>query len=358
MGVDVARLPLACPRLEKRSRMERRLRLALIGGGLITESAHLPSALACDAFEIVALVDPVQQRGEALARKFGIRPVLAQDVRDVLGTIDAAVIATPNHTHAQIAVACLERGVSVLIEKPLACSPTEGRAILETAARCSAVVAPGYVTRFRRNVQLLRTLLRRGHFGAVRRFVHQFGTPGGWAPLSAYNLRRESAGGGVLVVTGTHFLDRMLFLWGMPDQVEYWDDSLGGPEANCVARFRFLGARVFEGEVRYSKTMALPAGLVIETEAGVVRLADSDDADVEFWSHDAPDLMQVLRPATGLTPDPHSPFVAQLAAFAAACRGEAAFPVPALDAVRSLELLERLYGCRQALPQDWYEAGP
>lgn len=327
-----------------------------MGGGLITESAHLPSALGCADVDVVALVDPVRPRIERLASSFAIRPKLAADVDEVLDDIDAAVIATPNHTHARIAIACLERGVSVLVEKPLASSVAEGRAILDAAARNSAIVAPAYVTRFRPNVRLLQHLLRTGYFGAVRKFVHQFGTRGGWAPLSAYNLSKATAGGGVLVVTATHFLDRMIYFWGRPDEVEYQDDSRGGPEANCIARFRYLQGAGFEGEARYSKTSAMPAGLVIETERCTVVLGDTDDAELTCRARERPEIVEVLRSADRAAADSPSTFVRQIEAFAAACRGDAAFPVPSGDALTSLELLERLYACRQPLTDDWYGA--
>lgn len=119
----------------------------MIGGGLITESAHLPAAIACGEFDIAALVDPVGQRIERLASAFGIEPLLAGSVGEIIGHVDAAVVATPNDTHAAIAIECLEAGIPVLVEKPLAASVPEGRAVLEAAIRNSLVVAPGYVTR-------------------------------------------------------------------------------------------------------------------------------------------------------------------------------------------------------------------
>lgn len=335
------------------STMSRKVRVALIGGGMITESAHLPAAMACSDVTVAALVDPVLDRIGALARRHGIAPRLAADVSEVIGDVDAAVIATPNDTHAAIAAKCIDAGIPVLIEKPLASNASEGRAILDLASKRDVLVAPGYVTRFRPNLRLLKSLLDRRYFGRVRRFVHQFGTPGGWAPMSGYNLKRSSAGGGVLMVTGTHFLDRMLWFWGMPSSVAYFDDSHGGPEANCAARFKFDAATDLEGEVRYSKTMALPGCLVIDAERGWVRLADTEDADIEFRPHDSPDLVHSLRDdaVSGVA---ESGFDLQMRAFAEACRKESVFPVPAQQAVDSLELIERLYSCRQPLVDDWH----
>jgi len=323
---------------------------------MIAESAHLPAALECPAVEVVALVDPVRERIARLARRFGLAPLLAQDVSEVVGRIDAAVVATPNDTHMPIALKCIAGGVSVLIEKPLAACLDDGRAIADAGAAHGVLVAPGYVTRFRPNLRLLKALLDRNYFGRVRRFVHQFGTVGGWAPLSAYNLTRSATGGGVLMVTATHFVDRLIWFWGAPSEVSYWDDSRGGPEANCVARFRYGGDDGFEGEARYSKTFSLAGSFVIETDRGTVLLADTDDAEILFRPHDSHGVVHAVRAVGDHQDGARSPFVSQLQAFADACRKTSAFPVSVEESLRSLELVERLYSCRQPLPDDWYGA--
>ena len=217
--------------------MKTPFRLALVGAGKITQSSHLPAALAIDGVRVEAIVDPELSRTRQIAKAYGIEPRLASSVNQVLEHVDGAIVATPNHTHKPIAEQCLDAGVSVLIEKPLARSYQEGREIVEAARRNGKTLTVGYCTRYRANVRLLQRLLSEGRFGQVTRFAHQFGTAGGWAPLSGYNLNRETSGGGVLAVTGTHFLDRMLYFWGYPDRVEYVDDSAGGPEANCSAQF-------------------------------------------------------------------------------------------------------------------------
>src|SRR5262245_27965905 len=95
------------------------------------------------------------------------------------------------------------------------------------------------------------------------------------APMSSYNLSRKATGGGVLVITGTHFLDRMLHFWGYPDDVALADDEQGGAEANCRATFRYTTTDTpCEGVVLYSKTTELPGGLIIETDRGVVQVPE------------------------------------------------------------------------------------
>ncbi|PYV39915.1 MAG: hypothetical protein DMG06_21805 [Acidobacteria bacterium] len=333
--------------------MTTRFRLALVGAGLITQEAHLPAALVSDKVEVAALIDPVVERARSLARSYGISPRIAESVTEAFGYIDGAVIATPNHTHKDIAVACLEAGVATLIEKPLASSLADGEAIVAAAQKTGAPVAVGYSTRFRDNIVLLKDLLAQSYFGQIRRFLHQFGTAGGWAPLSAYNLKRDASGGGVLVVTGTHFLDRMLHFWGYPSRVALEDDSLGGPEANCQAHFHYTQG--FDGMARYSKTFRLPGGTAIETDRGVVLLRDTDEAEIVFYPRESQNVAQVIqrreRPAAA-----PSVFQLQIEDFVDACLTHQSPRVDASQGLLSLKLLDDLYQHRSSYNQDWYRA--
>jgi predicted dehydrogenase len=201
-------------------------------------------------------------------------------------------------------------------------------------------------------------LLRRRYFGAVRQFAYQFGTRGGWAPVSAYNLDRRSSGGGVLVVTGTHFLDRMLHWFGYPVRMHLVDDSRGGPEANAAACFVFESdGGLVRGWARFSKTVALEAGLVIDTDAGMVVLRERPDAPIIVRPSRDEAMETVVRARgseEGGSPGSHE-FLLQLEDFAAACRGEHPPMVPGEVGLKSLRLLEQLYACRSPLADDWYE---
>jgi len=340
---------------QRRTTMSQRIRIGIVGAGQIARQSHLPAALACDGAEVTALVDPVTARCEEMAREYGLRPKIAADVKSVLGDIDAAIIATPNHTHAPIAVACLEAGVATLIEKPLAQSHAEGRRIAEAAAKTGAALAVGYCLRYRENVFLLKELLDNGYFGRVRRFVHQAGTVGGWAPVSGYNLDRSATGGGVLVVTGSHFIDRMLYLWGMPGGVEFTDDSEGGPEANCRGRFVFArpGGDI-EGWVIYSKTVFLPAMLLIETDRGVVVAADADNADIVFRPHGEDGVEQIVRRRDGSNAQDNV-FRLQIEDFVAAIRERRTPFVDGAQGLASLDLIEQMYAARRPMRDAWYD---
>lgn len=337
-----------------------RFKLAIIGAGLITQGAHLPTALSLPGVEVCALVDPVVDRAKELAREYGLNVVIAANVGDVIGKVDGAIVATPNHTHREVAVPLLEGGVSTLIEKPLATTVEDGQAILDAAHRGKAKIAIGHYQRFLDAPKFLKGLLDQGYFGHVSSFCHQFGTPGGWPALSAYTLKRECIGGGVLVVTGTHFLDRMLNVWGSPDEVQLLDDSYGGPEAHCEGRVRYVSGSFapLDGLIRYSKCVALPAGLVLRTERGTVMLRDGLQDKVILIPKERPDLkLQITGSPDGAFAPELSPGQRMLWDFVTACQEDRPPEVDGEQGLASLRLIRRFYENRQLLTDDWTSFG-
>jgi len=334
----------------------RKFRLGIVGAGKITASAHLAAALSSPLVVVSALVDPVVERAAELAKMYGIEPVTVSLLEQIYGLVDGVVIATPNHTHADIAVSCLENGIAVLVEKPLATTVADCQRVNNAARDHGRVAAVGYSTRFRDNLQLFRSLLDAEYFGPIRAFAYQFGTNGGWDTYSSYILRRESAGGGVLVITGSHFIDRMLYLFGTPDKVALEDDSRGGPEANARAKFFYDRAeRAISGYAFFSKTTALPPGLSVETEKGFLILPENDQGPVLFRPKDDSALEMVVRgPVPRRFPAAASVFQRQLEDFVEACTTGTKPMVTADEGAKSVQLIERLYASRSAMRDDWY----
>ena len=177
-----------------------RFRLAIIGAGEAAGTLHLPAALASELVELVALIDPVVERAEALAARYGVRPQIGRSIDDIRNPVDGAIIATPNNTHRDVALACAARRISCLVEKPLATTPTDAEEICRAAVAHGVVLAVGYAMRFCNQVTLLKRLLENRYFGDISRFHFQHGSLGGWSPVSGYNLDRKASGGGVLVL--------------------------------------------------------------------------------------------------------------------------------------------------------------
>jgi len=331
-------------------------RIGIVGTGAITGSSHLPAALASPLIEVTALVDPVVERARELARDYGLKARVAPSVKDVFDAVDGLVIATPNHTHKDLAIQCVEAGVHCIVEKPLATTSEDAQAVADAANSSGITVAVGYSTLFHDEVVILHDMLRAGFFGRVKSFLYQSGSVGGWAPMSGYNLDRKLTGGGVLVVTGAHFIDKMLYWFGFPDEVALEDDSTGGPEAHCVVTCRFKREdHEFVGTVRLSKTTKLMPGLAIDTERGMVILPTRHPAPLLLRPVDQPEIQLSLIDRKGPIFEPgKNVFQLQLENFASAARGERAAMCDAGRGVESVRLVEQLYANRSLIEDTWH----
>ena len=132
---------------------------------------------------------------------------------------------------------------------------------------------------------------------------------------------------------------------GYPKHAKLLDDAEGGPEANCTAEFRFeIDGDSFSGMARYSKSADLPTGLVIDTERGIIRLADHASAKITFRDHSRPQLEQVLRRTGEPFFDPEiSEFQHQIENFVQAATMHTPAWVTGEQGLASLRLLEELY---------------
>jgi predicted dehydrogenase len=86
------------------------------------------------------------------------------DYRDILDAVDAVSIATPTPLHYPIAKECLERGIHVLVEKPITTTLEEARSLVETAARQGRVLQVGHLERFNAAILALAGTLRTPRF--------------------------------------------------------------------------------------------------------------------------------------------------------------------------------------------------
>lgn len=120
------------------------MRVAIVGAGAMGRH-HARIFSAMRDVELVAIVDPEPGRAEALAAAWGGTPLT--DLA-ALPEVDAAVVATPTPLHADVAVPLIERGIHVLVEKPLAPSAVEAQRIIDAAEKAGVTLAVGHVERF------------------------------------------------------------------------------------------------------------------------------------------------------------------------------------------------------------------
>jgi predicted dehydrogenase len=142
------------------------LRVAVIGVGHLGKH-HARILSSMPGVELVAVVDTNRARAEEIAAANQTTP--AFDAREVLGRVDAVTIAAPTGIHRTLALACLNAGVAVLVEKPIARSLEEADEMIAAAADAGAVLAVGHTERFNPAVAAARPLLTDPRFIEVHR---------------------------------------------------------------------------------------------------------------------------------------------------------------------------------------------
>jgi predicted dehydrogenase len=175
--------------------------------------------------------------------------------------------------------------------------------------------------------------------------------PGGWAPASGYNLQRNQSGGGVLVVSGTHFLDRMLYFFGWPNQFAYEDDNHGGIEANCRATVSFSNSLgEFTGTIALSKTTTMIKRLTVSTERYECHLPEDDSTPLVLFSRNSPHIAQRFSYGKQTWGDT---FGLQLEDFAHAVRHGGRTKVDGRAGALCVKLVEEFYAHRASMPEPW-----
>jgi predicted dehydrogenase len=188
------------------------LKIAFTGAGYIA-NIHAEAALSQPDVELVAVVEKYSDKSEAFAGKYGIKCCYAS-VEELLdeGGVDALVIGTPNYLHQPQAITALERGVHVMVEKPMAMDATEAEQMLAASQESGALLMVAHCWRF--DVEALWLKEQAARLGKIIRTkgcgVHTHWGPSGWF------TQKELAGGGAMADMGIHALDTARFLLGDP----------------------------------------------------------------------------------------------------------------------------------------------
>jgi predicted dehydrogenase len=194
-----------------------RLRIALLGTGWIVDF-HARAVLEHPGAELVAAANWRQPSLRRLAGRHGIARTTT-DWRALAADpeVDAAVVGTPNALHAAQAIAFLEAGKHVLVEKPMARTVAEADAMVGAARGSGAFLMVAHCWRFHPDVRALRGRVEAGELGEIVK-TRSYGGHAGWGP-SGWFTDPALAGGGALVDMGVHAIDTTRYLLGDPEPV-------------------------------------------------------------------------------------------------------------------------------------------
>jgi L-iditol 2-dehydrogenase len=198
------------------------LRFGMIGcGEIAVESAA--ALRATNNTGITFTADPNVELARSLAAATGARH--SGSVEELLASkeVDAVLISTPHYLHATLAVQAAKAGKHVVVEKPMATTLLDCDRMIDAASRFGIVLSVCYCQRYDPRVQRARQLLDKGLLGDIRGTRIAFGQyrgPEYWKGgltgrvISDWRSKRETAGGGVLIMNACHILDYMSWLVG------------------------------------------------------------------------------------------------------------------------------------------------
>jgi UDP-N-acetylglucosamine 3-dehydrogenase len=134
------------------------LRVGVIGVGVMG-SNHARVLAELPGVKLVGVADPDRKRCDQVARSLGCASF--SDAGDLMRRgVDAVTIAAPTHLHREIAIDCAGRGIHVLVEKPIASTVEESRAIVAAARRAGVTLMVGHVERFNPAVQSIKRAIQ------------------------------------------------------------------------------------------------------------------------------------------------------------------------------------------------------
>jgi predicted dehydrogenase len=251
------------------------LRLGVLGCGRVFQRFHLPAIARVPTITLTAACDTDPTRltwslpGAPTPTFFGSPTELLSHNR-----LDALLILTPPSDHAVAVVRAVQRGLHVLVEKPMALDPTAAGDMIHAARQAQRHLQVGFSRRFREPYRRLRAALEGLGPGQIRgvRFELAFPT-GSWKAETDF-LGDEARGGGVLDDVLSHQVDLVSWILGVaPDEVRAMAN--GSAESSFEAHLR-LGNLTVHCEAAHARYLEhleieLADGTVLEASGSQMR---------------------------------------------------------------------------------------
>lgn len=198
-----------------------RIRFAVVGAGVIGKVHAKALSELPDVAELVAVVDADADRASALAATYGV--VATTDLAAVVARddVDAVCICTPSGLHADGAVAALEAGKHVVVEKPLDVSLEAADRVIDAEKRSGKTVAVISQHRFDRSTEKLLTAVREGHLGTITSAIASHAWWRGQSYYDSGDWRGTWAldGGGAIMNQTVHTINLLVTAVGTPVEV-------------------------------------------------------------------------------------------------------------------------------------------
>lgn len=331
--------------------MSAMLRMGLVGYGFGGRCFHAPYIVAADGVEFAGAVVRSPSRVAAFQADYPGLPVYPSLAAMLdAGTVDAVAISTPPETRRELVLEAVAGGVHVIGDKPFAPDAAGAHEMATAASAAGVTVTVFQNRRWDADFRTLQAVVARGDVGAVWRVDSRF-------DLDAPGTLEAGPTGGLLRDLGAHLIDQLLVLLGpvvsVYAQLDWVDTAGGRTDAGfTLAMTHASGAtsrasasklhRLAEKELRVYGSLGSYASISTDGQTRAILDGLRPLTEGAAWGYEPESAWGILRTASGEAriPSERGAYQDFYTQFAAAVRGEAPFPVPVEEAIRTISVLD------------------
>lgn len=258
------------------STKEKVIGIGIVGAGF-ARTTQIPGFRNCEGAKIVAITSRHREHAESVAREFGIEHV-ANDWRELVDRVDVDLVSvvTPPATHMEITLAALDRGKSVLCEKPMAMNAGEAKQMTDRAREVGVLALIDHELRFLNSRQTMHAMLLNGAIGRVRHSNYVFRSDYRASLDRTWDWwSDETMGGGTLGAIGSHAIDSFRWMLGaevsevcsmLSTHVSERPEKAGGPlrrvttDDEAKLLLRFSDSRLTQGATGSASLSVVESG--------------------------------------------------------------------------------------------------
>ena len=271
----------------------RRLRVGIIGTGGIA-NAHIQSYLRMPDVDLVAGADLIPGKADEFFKRYGVDGVRTYTSHKEMlekEELDAVSVCTYNRTHAECTIDALNKGLHVLLEKPMCVTTEEAVEICRAEKKSGKILSIGFQPRFDANMQMIKKIVQSGALGEVY-YIQTGGGRRRGIPNSTF-IEEKTAGIGALGDIGCYSLDMVLNAIGYPKPLTvsgYKSDFFGksyeysAPENAsrfsvddfAAAFIRLEGGIILDFRISWAMHMNTPGDTIILGKKAGLRIPSTD----------------------------------------------------------------------------------
>ena len=356
----------------------KKIRVGIIGTGWIAE-AHMDSYLRQPDVEVVAGADLVEGKAEAFFEKFGVEAKCYSSHKEMLDDeslkLDAVSVCTYNRTHAECAIYALNKGVNVMLEKPMCVTLEEALEIRKAEKESGKIISIGFQPRLDENMKMIKKIVDSGVLGKI----YYIQTGGGRrrgipTPFGTTFIEDATAGIGALGDIGCYSLDMVLNAIGYPKPLTvsgYKSNFFGTRPDYCgyvaqgkpeyaekfqvddfaAAFIRLEGDIILDFRIAWAMNMDTPGDTIILGTEGGLRIPST-----ECWNGSVGGAMKLYHEVCGqqteteipIIPSKENLFDLKIRSFVDAVKNGTEAPVPTSQILYNQAILDGIFKSAEA----------